>query len=1116
MMRVYRSSGLRAVLILAVLVVIGLPAQPAWAQAVYGSIAGVVSDPQGGVLPGVSVTITSVERQWSDSVVSNASGFFSKGQLLPGAYEVRAELQGFKVARVSQVSVNIDSATNVDFTLELGTLSEEVVVTATEGQLLKTDRADVAVTFNSKQLTELPVLDRNFTKFILLTPGTQQLQWQHAASENPQASTQTMVNGRHFSGTGYQLDGTANTDPILGIIVINPTLESIGETKITAQNYAAEFGQATAGVVSVQTKSGTNEFHGAVFEFLQRDKFQARNPFSQPDSADPITGRVLPQSEKDQFGAAIGGPLQKNKWFFFADYEAQRNTVGGAQLLSVPTAAARRGDLSAYGVDIFDPLTGLPFPGGVIPGNRLSPQAAAILDLIPLPNASGRDNGTRDNFIAQGTESFDQDAFNVRLDGRLSNSLNVFARYSLASFLLDGPQAFGPGGGAQLVSLGGKSDVKNQSVAAGFDLTVSPTSVLDVRFGFFKYDVGVLPNDFGTAPATAAGIPGLNFDDFSSGLPAGFIRGGGPETVFGSSLDQIGGRCNCPLIQDEKQFQVAVNFTKLLGEHTFKAGVDVRRALNLRVPADRHRSGELTFNHERTASPTAGGGLGLATFLIGDVTNFTRYSGANTNAREQQWRHFYYVQDTWRPTSNLTLDLGLRATIINPQTVNEAGNGGWLDLDTGLINVGGIGDIGLNGDVENTVNWAPRVGITYQLDEKTVVRAGYGRSYDIGVFGSVFGHSVTQNLPVLVIQELNRPGTFDAVFNLEDGPPPAEPVAVGPDGRFALPDGIFQRALPKKMRLPAVDAWNLTVQRQLTDTVSAEVGYVANRSSRTFAEDNPDENINAPTLVGWPDVSQNERKPFFNQFGWTQSIGAYLNPATASYNSVQAKLTRRYSNGWSLLAHYTYQRVRQFGNDYFYIDRDLNYGRPAWDRLNTFTAVLTYELPFARNNTWLGGWQINTNTTISSGLPFDVSYRDSFLDRDTGPGRPNLIGDVNAGQGDGINEPYFNVTPIGSSGSAFGRPDAGTFGDQERNSIDGPGFWQVDASLFKRFRLGGDRSLEFRFEVVNLFNHVNLGNPDSNIGVPGNDNPNAGIISSTAFFGSVPQRNLQFGFRFLF
>ena len=255
------------------------------AQAVYGSISGTITDESGAVLPGTTVTITSLERKTADSVVTNESGFYLKDRLVPGSYEVKAELTGFKTGVVPSVVVNVDTQTPINMKLAVGQLTETVEVTG-GSPLLKTDRADVATRFDSKELTELPVLDRNFTKFILLTPGAQQLGWQHAASENPQGSTQTQVNGQHFSGTGYQLDGTENRDPILGIIVINPTLESIQESKVTSQNYDAEFGQATAGVVSVQTKSGSNTIHGSAFEFHQtrpsRREIRSRNSSAIP------------------------------------------------------------------------------------------------------------------------------------------------------------------------------------------------------------------------------------------------------------------------------------------------------------------------------------------------------------------------------------------------------------------------------------------------------------------------------------------------------------------------------------------------------------------------------------------------------------------------------------------------------------------------------------------------------------------------------------------------------------------------------------------------------------------------------------------------------------------
>jgi outer membrane receptor protein involved in Fe transport len=1104
----------------ALLVIVAWRATPC-AQAVYGSVAGTVSDSSGASAPGAAVTITSLDRGTIDTVYSNTSGHYLKDRLLPGRYEVKAELPGFKTRVVAPVDVGVDAQTRVNLVLEPGDITEMVMVTATGSQLLKTDRADVATSFEARQVTDLPVLDRNLTRFLLLTPGAQELPWQHASAENPQGSVQTIVNGQHFSGTGYQLDGTENRDPILGIIVINPTLESVSEFKVTSQNYDAEFGQAIAGVVSVQTRSGSNEFHGSAFEYLKRDLFQARNPFTQ-SQPDPVTGRHIPETRKDQFGGSLGAPIVRNRWFFFADYEGLRSVIGGTRLLNVPTERARSGDLGEYGVPIFDPATGdlsvrQPFPGNVIPQGRLSPQALNLLSLIPKPNVAGRDNGTRENYVVSGSERFNGDIVNVRTDGRLASTLNVFGRYSLAHFNRDGPTAFGSGGGPPLVSLVGTSLVTNQSVALGLDYALSRSTLLDVRFGFFRYQVDVRQGDYGTWAARDAGIPNLNFDDFTSGLPAGFIVGPAGDFIFGSF-------CNCPLTQDEKQFQFVGNFTKILGDHTLKLGADVRRAFNWRVPSGPRRVGELAFFPGRTSGPN-GGGLGLATFLLGEVSAFDRTVSRTTDAREQQWRHFYYVQDMWRATPKLTLNYGLRLDVIDPQTVNGSGNGGFLDLETGEIKVAGVGGIGLDGDVANSLNWAPRVAATYQLDETTVIRAGYGRSYDIGVFGSMFGHTVTQNLPVLALQQLRPPSPFESAFNLRDGPPlPAFPQ-VPASGRFALPNEVVAQALPDKQTLPRVDAYNLTIQRQLSSRVSAEIGYVGNKGTHVFAGDVPDLDANEPTLTGFPELPRPERQPFYRPFGWTQRISYYCNCAENRYDSLQVKVVGRPASTLWLLAHYTLAKARQDGLNQFFHDRDLERGRPEWARTHSFVVASTFELPFGRGR-WIlsdaspgldrlvGGWQLNANTTIQSGLPFDVTYRDAFLDRDVPPDRPNLIGDPYAGGG--TRDRWFNATPIGSPGGAFARPAVGTFGDLPRNSLIGPGYRRVDASLFKKVSLVGDAALEFRLEAVNVFNHVNLGLPDRVVGVPGNDNPNAGRISETANFNRDPQRNLQFGLRFSF
>ncbi len=1106
-------------------------------QAVYGSIAGTVTDAQGAVIPDATVTITSTERNTSDTVRTNDSGLFVKDRLLPGIYKVSIEKSGFKKGEIAEVVVNLDRQTEANAALETGQLSEVVTISSAEGVELKTDRADVATTFESRQVTDLPILDRNFTKLILLTPGATQQQWGHAASENPQGSTQTLVNGQTFSGTGYQLDGTDNRDPILGIIVINPNFEAIGETKITSQNYDAEFGQAIAGVASVQTKSGTDDFHGSLFEFRQNDVLQARNPFSQ-SQPDSVTGKLIPDTLKNQFGGSIGGPIVRGKAFFFGDYQGTRSKVGGSRRVTVPTLAARNGDFSAYGRDIFDPITGLQFPGNVIPGpggagcgvthSCLSQQALDVLGLLPAPSLPG----TVNNLTASGSELFDNDAFDVRIDARASDSLNIFGRYSFADFTRDGPSVFGQGGGRELVTLGGSSKVRNQSLALGLDYTFNSTTVLDMRFGYFKYKVNVLPVDFGQATSTDLGIPGLNFDDFSSGLSEFEIQGPGDLAFnIGSGLNT--NRCNCPLDEIESQYQIVTNLSKLVGNHSLKFGVDIRRATNLRVPSDEHRSGHLTFSPNRTASAGGVGGIGLATFLIGDVTSFSRYISTATDAGERQWRHFYYGQDTWRVTPKLTIAYGLRLDVINPQAASGPGAAGFPDLDTGEVRVAGVGDVPLNGGVENSLNFAPRLGITYQLTPKTVVRFGYGRSYDIGVFGSVFGHTVTQNLPVLATQQLSGNNGQTAVFTLAQGPPgftqffglDAPPnqggvplAGIPSNGRFFLPNGVRPRAVNFKQRLPTLDAYNVTVQHQLTSSISLEVAYVGNKGTHMFAGNNPDENFNQPSVVGFGVLTRDQRKPFFQRFGWTQDVLLYCNCSDNHYDSLQIKATKRFSSGYSFLTHYTLQRARDYNDDRFIPDIDASYAYGPHDFIRTHNFVLSQvaELPFGRGKRYftnasrtlnyiVGGWQFNSNTIIQSGLPFNVRYDNAGI-FDVGDNRPNLNGSINIV---GERDRWFDPT-------TFSKPAVGTLGNLPRNALRGPNYWRTDASLFKKFQFSETQELEFRIEVVNLFNHVNLENPDSNIGDPANPNANAGKITSTAFFGNDLQRNFQFGLKYKF
>ena len=500
---------------------------------------------------------------------------------------------------------------------------------------------------------------------------------------------------------------------------------------------------------------------------------------------------------------------------------------------------------------------------------------------------------------------------------------------------------------------------------------------------------------------------------------------------FGSSL-QVNA-CNCHLLETEDQYQIVNNWTKIIGNHSIRFGADLRYARNLRVPSDSNRAGEVTFSATDTENTTLStpGGLGLATFLLGDVTNLARYVSTSTNAKETQKILFSYAQDTWRLTPNLTLNLGLRWEMYFPEAVNGRGQGGFADLTTGAIRVAGYGPYNTAMNVKKDFRkFAPRVGITYQLDPKTVIRSGYGRSFDVGVFGTLFGHVVTQNLPVLANQNLTNSGANTAAFNLAVGPTPFAFPAIPSNGQIPIPNGLSAKVRDNPQLLPTVDAWNLSIQRQLTQSVSATLAYVGNKGTHTFAGDGQTLNLNAvaacipanESITGqglcWNPAAPagsltetsntNYLRRYYSQFGWTQDLTYYHDGFDSHYNALQATLDKRFSQGLQFTARYTWQAAFNYGNnDYALIDRKVFYGRNDDLRQQEFQLYGNYNLPFGNNqrffsgapkwaNYLIGGYQLNPSLNWSSGLPYTPSYGECGSDIPNGPCMPNKAGGTSA------------------------------------------------------------------------------------------------------------------------
>ena len=447
-----------------------------------------------------------------------------------------------------------------------------------------------------------------------------------------------------------------------------------------------------------------------------------------------------------------------------------------------------------------------------------------------------------------------------------------------------------------------------------------------------------------------------------------------------------------------------------------------------------------------------------------------------------------------------------------------------------MINVAGFGNVNAHGNVENSFNlFAPRLGIAYQLSQKTVIRMGYGRSFDVGTFGSHFGHAVTQNLPVLATQEERGPtgAAFEAAFNLASGPTTFD-ITTQCDfqatGTCPLPDGIFTRARPQRQVMLTIDSWNLAIQHQITPTMSFEVAYVGNKGTHVFAGDGPGKNINQPILTGFTTgVSANDRKPFFSRFGWTQTIIQLEESADNHYNSLQVKLNKRFSGGLQFVGHYTWAKVLGENGDYFIYDSKLNYGPREWDRKHVFLFNSLWEIPVGRGKRALadaspivdhilGGWQLGSVVTWQSGLPFSPSYRDCGPDRDTGPCRPNLVGSV----GSGSAGQFFQTSGTeglinGETGGPWQRPQPGTFGSATLNSLRGPRFFNTDLSITKKVFVGEQTRVEFHAQAFNIFNHVNLANPNSCV--------DCDINTDGRIFGLAPNaqmRQWQFGLRIAF
>jgi outer membrane receptor protein involved in Fe transport len=1109
-------STLRLFVAMALLLMVG--SSLARGQAVTGSLVGNITDASGGAVSGAKITITDISTGIARTATSNEDGGFVVSYLPPGTYRVEIEKTGFKKFVSDGVPLATGERVRVNAGLEVGQITETTEVTS--ATLLQTESADVSQSFEQRRIAELPINGRNFQSLIPLIPGVVPSNASVGIFDNPQGTQFFQVNGQNNSANNYQIDGVDNNEPLLGLVVQIPPAEAIQQFSVSTSNYDAEFGRAVGAVVNVTTRPGTNQFHGSLFEFHNNSYFKARNYFNLVRDAQ---GNLkVPNAIKNQYGGTFGGPIKKNRTFFFGDYQGQNQRLGRTpQIASVPIQAWRDGDFSGQ-TTIYDPATGnangsgrTAFANNKILPARFSPVSVAILKLLPLPNLPGTSN----NYLPPAIPfKLDTQSFDVRIDHQFTEKTTFFAKYNYFQSTMSDPAIFGDIGGPTAIGdFNSLADGKgrNQVVTLNATHLFNPTLTTEARFGFTRYFMDARGPGFDRDLSKEVGIGGSNEDD-----PAHK----GLAVIDVENLSNFGQSFNMPTINADNIFNWINNWTKVSGGHTFKWGADIRRLRMDRLQIQGIGSfgprGRFEFRPTVTAlcTPNATGACvssqtslanSFASFLLGQPDRIGR-AIFTTTPTNRTTHFFFFGQDTWQVNPRLTLNLGMRYEIYTPIASRlEAGQGNY-DPETNNLLVAGVGDVGLSAGVKTDWNnLAPRVGFAYRFKDKTVVRGGFGISYFTARFGFT-GGTLSTSFPVISDQQIGVTGDFVSAGTIANIPA-FTPIAIPSSGIINPAPALSLFAVPFENNLPTVLSYNLTIQHELMSGLSLEVGYVGNRGYNQPFNKRLDASLPGTGNAGIP----------LNQkFGRTAQTTLRAYGVDSYYNSLQAQLEKRLSRGISFGAAYTWSRSTDFTSNNGGLNNpiflELNYGPSDFDRTHTLTINHTLELPFGRGKAYLnsgplavilGDWQLNGILSMYSGRPFTVSMSNAALNG--GPGnalRPDQLRQPSISGTVGPGTTWFDTTAFANPIPTGATPRYGTAG---RNSLRGPGYFNYDFSIFKGFQIREDMRIEFRTELYNLTNTPKFGQPNGNF-----SQSSFGVVNTT--FNNAGEREVQFALRFLF
>jgi len=1081
----------------------------AGAQAVKGGLLGNIVDQSGLVLPGVTVTITEVNTNISYTAVTNESGYYIFTNLKDGTYRVGGELSGFKKSVRDGVIVPVNATLRVDLKLEVGAIEESVTVVG-ESPLLQTDRADTNRIIESVHLAEVPLgFNRNFQGMLITVPGALRMQRPHSDFFNAQDSLSSNVNGQSRLANNVQIEGIDDNHRTGLLTTLIPSAEAIETVNISTSAYDAEFGRAGGAITNVTLKSGTNTLKGSVFAFGNNEQTNAPGYFT----------HTQPPGDYLQSGFTLGGPIQHNRLFFFGDYQHIRDNAGRTTRAVIPPTAYRLGDFSASSTRIYDPLTGnadgtgrTQFPNNIIPDNRISPIAKAILANLPQPNvvaAPGQPNYQLDYARVKTTDSFDS-----KLNWQMSQKNQISGRFSFLRPTLVDPAEFGVYGGSKQGSpsgngFSGSGTDTTYSVGLNYTRTFTNTLVMEARGGMNYFHNQALSGGDGLKTAADIGIRGANIDDWTSGMTS---------IDIGNSMSSplVGFSGSLPWDRSERTIQFASVFTKVAGNHTIKVGEDFRhtRDFLLQTQDNGGPRGQFQFRANQTAIPsdaaaTAGFANGFASFLL-DVPSLAQRDLKVTDPGVRFWAYFTFIQDKWAVTPKLTIDLGLRHEFYTP-FIGLADQGGLSNYDpaTNTLQVAGYGTVSESAGVQKYFqNFGPRAGASYRLNDMTVLRGGYGVStLPFPDNAYVYNYPVKQN------NVANAPNNFAPAGSMKAGFPDQVFVQIPSNGILDASPAVLRNASYFHVRPDthegSLHSFNVAFQRQLPGRFTFDVAYVGNRGHDVQTQFNE----NAATVVGQPG---NNGRPLFLPFGKSADVTTWIGTKTV-YNSMQMKLDRRFSDGFLVTSSYT------LGRGWSYVNGDSNsviatpadiersWARTDQDRLHSLVESFVCQLPVGPDRRWLkdgplsqilGGWQVSGIFSAQSGSPIGITMSNANLNAPGNTQRPDVVGTPAALGAVGPGALWFDTL-------VFSSPANNAFGNATRNGvIDGPRYVNLDATLAKVFSFPHRVKGEFRADIFNITN------------TPHFSNPNGTFLGTT--FGQITstiagsERSMRFGFRLLF